>query len=107
MIIAIREDMDWLISREAVISDAAGNIILNLFQADSVALRVKFRVAMQISEPVTPEVGVKANRYPFAVITGTGAVAFGEDGDEEGPGIEAKEPEEEEETASSGGRRRR
>jgi HK97 family phage major capsid protein len=75
MIIAIREDMNWLISSEAVISDEDGAVVLNLFQADSVALRVVFRVAMQISEPVTPEQPTKANRYPFAVIQGTGAVS--------------------------------
>lgn len=94
MIIAIREDIDWLISREAVISDETGKVILNLFQADSVALRVKFRCAMQIAQPVTPEVGAKASRYPFAVIQGTGAVAFDaeeEDGDaDEAAGDEEK-----------------
>ena len=79
MIIAIREDLNWLISREAVITDSDGKVLLNLFQQDSVALRVVFRVAMQIAQPVTPEVGVKASRYPFAVIQGTGAVAYDED----------------------------
>lgn len=105
MIIAIREDMDWLISREAVISDDTGKVILNLFQADSVALRVKFRVALQIAQPVTPEVGVKASRYPFAVIQGTGAVAF-DAAAEEADDVEAEEAEETEE-AAAGGRRRR
>jgi hypothetical protein len=100
MIIAIREDMDWLISREAVISRADGTIVLNLFQADSVALRVKFRVAMQIAQPVTPEVGVKASRYPFAVIQGTGAVAYEEDAD-------AETADADEEEAASGSRSRK
>jgi HK97 family phage major capsid protein len=101
MIIAIREDMDWLISREAVITDENNEIVLNLFQADSVALRVKFRVAMQIAQPVTPEVGVKASRYPFAVIQGTGAVAY--EGDDE----DAETAEAEEEEAAAGSRRKR
>jgi HK97 family phage major capsid protein len=105
MIIAIREDMDWLISREAVITDENNDIVLNLFQADSVALRVKFRVAMQISQPVTPEQLTKANRYPFAVIQGTGAVGDLE-ADADAEAAEAEE-EEEEETASSGSRRKR
>jgi hypothetical protein len=100
MIIAIREDMDWLISREAVITDENNEIVLNLFQADSVALRVKFRVAMQIAQPVTPEVGVKASRYPFAVIQGTGAVAYEEDED-------AETADADEEEAASGSRSRK
>ena len=104
MIIAIREDMDWLISREAVITNAQNEIVLNLFQADSVALRVKFRVAMQISQPVTPEARVKANRYPFAVIQGTGAVGeLDAEADEDAEAADA----EEEETASSGSRGRK
>jgi HK97 family phage major capsid protein len=102
MIIAIREDMDWLISREAVITDENNEIVLNLFQADSVALRVKFRVAMQIAQPVTPEVGVKASRYPFAVIQGTGAVAYDEDAD-----ADAETADADEEEAASGSRRKR
>ena len=90
MIISIREDMNWLISTEGVISDDTGKVILNLLQQDSVALRVVFRVAMQISQPVTPEQPTKANRYPFAVIQGTGATALdvgdaGEDAEEEKP----------------------
>jgi HK97 family phage major capsid protein len=101
MIIAIREDMDWLISREAVITDENNEIVLNLFQADSVALRVKFRVAMQIAQPVTPEVGVKASRYPFAVIQGTGAVAY--EGDDE----DAETADADEEEAASGSRSRK
>jgi hypothetical protein len=102
MIIAIREDLNWLISRESVISDDDGKVVLNLFQQDSVALRVVFRVAMQIAQPVTPEVGTKASRYPFAVIQGTGAVAYEEE-DEDAETADADE----EETASSGSRRKR
>jgi hypothetical protein len=91
MIIAIREDLNWLISRESVISDDDGKVILNLFQQDSVALRVVFRVAMQIAQPVTPEVGTKASRYPFAVIQGTGAVAYDEDEDAEAEAAAAED----------------
>ena len=104
MIIAIREDLNWLISRESVISDDDGKVVLNLFQQDSVALRVVFRVAMQIAQPVTPEVGVKASRYPFAVIQGTGAVAYEEDEDAE---TAAAEETEEEESGSSRSRSKR
>lgn len=101
MIIAIREDMNWLISQESVISDDDGKVLLNLFQQDSVALRVVFRVAMQIAQPVTPEQPTKANRYPFAVIQGTGAVGFGEEGDEDEDG------DEEEATAAASRSRKR
>jgi HK97 family phage major capsid protein len=100
MIIAIREDINWLISNEAVISDDTGKVVLNLFQQDSVALRIVFRVAMQIAQPVTPEQPSKASRYPFAVIQGTGAVGELE-ADEQRAAAEEETADEEEETSSS------
>jgi HK97 family phage major capsid protein len=102
MIIAIREDLNWLVSSEAVISADDGTILLNLFQQDSIALRVTFRVAMQIAQPVTPEQPTKANRYPFAVIQGTGAVS---DAELEAASAEA-EAEDDEEATSSRSRKR-
>lgn len=70
MILAIREDISWMVADQGVISDDTGKVLINLLQQDSVALRVVFRVAVQIAQPVTPEVGAKASRYPFAVIQG-------------------------------------
>lgn len=98
MIVAIREDISWLVADQGVISDDAGKVILNLLQQDSVALRVTFRVAVQIAQPVTPEVGAKASRYPFAVVQG--AQTFLASGDD----AEA-EAEDESEKATSGRKR--
>jgi hypothetical protein len=78
MIVAIREDISWMIADQGVISDDAGKVILNLLQQDSIVLRVVFRVAVQIAQPVTPEVGVKASRYPFAVIQGANTAVYNE-----------------------------
>jgi HK97 family phage major capsid protein len=70
MIVAIRQDISYTIADQGVISDEAGLVKLNLLQQDSIALRVVFRAALQVAQPVTPEVADKAARYPFAVIEG-------------------------------------
>ena len=70
MIVAIRQDISYTIADQGVISDAQGKVVLNLLQQDSIALRVVFRAALQIANPVTPDEPDKAARYPFAVIEG-------------------------------------
>lgn len=67
---AIRQDMTYKILDQAVISDAAGKILLNLAQQDSVAMRVVMRLGWQIANPIRPLSGKDdANRYPFAALT--------------------------------------
>jgi HK97 family phage major capsid protein len=75
MIVAIRQDISYTIADQGVLSDAAGKVTLNLLQQDSIALRVVFRAALQVAQPVTPEVPDKAARYPFAVIEGAQTAA--------------------------------
>ena len=90
MIVAIRQDISYTIADQGVISDAAGKVVLNLLQQDSIALRVVFRAAVQIAQPVTPEQPNKATRYPFAVLEGVQAAgmaaqAAGDDDDDDEP----------------------
>jgi hypothetical protein len=68
-------------------------VLLNLLQQDSIALRVVFRAAVQVAQPVTPEQPDKAARYPFSVIeapataaAGAAAPQLGADDEEEKPG---------------------
>lgn len=65
---AVRTDMNWKILDQAVIQDNTGAIVYNLAQQDMVALRLTFRVAWQVANPITHEQGVEANRYPVAVL---------------------------------------
>lgn len=64
-----RMDMETKLLTEAVIQDAAGNIIYNLAQQDMVALRVVTRMAWQLPNPVNRLNTNSATRYPFAVLT--------------------------------------
>lgn len=80
LVYSIRKDFTWKILTEAVISNTEGEVILNLAQQDSVALRVVMRMGWQLPNPVNrlsategglvgianaPVVG----RYPFGVLT--------------------------------------
>ena len=66
---AMRTDITTKLLTEAVITDANGNILINLAQQDAVALRVVFRAGWAMANPVNRVNPVKASRYPFAVLT--------------------------------------
>lgn len=65
---AVRQDMTYTIATEGVISDDSGNVVLNLFQQDSVALRAVMRVAWQVPNPINRIQATEANRYPIGVL---------------------------------------
>jgi HK97 family phage major capsid protein len=67
-IVAVRKDMTFEIFREGVIQDNTGAIIYNLLQQDMSAMRVTFRVAWQVPNPIRRDQETEANRYPFAVL---------------------------------------
>ena len=64
----IRQDITMKLFTEGVITDDTGAVIYNLMQQDMVALRVVFRCAWQIPNPINLEQPVEANRYPFATL---------------------------------------
>lgn len=67
-VLAIRKDITYKMLTEAVIQDNTGAIIFNLAQQDMVALRVTFRAAWQVANPLTHEQAVEASRYPAGIL---------------------------------------
>jgi len=67
-ILGIRQDITYKVLDQAVITDGSGAIVYNLAQQDMVALRVVFRCAFQVSNPLNYDQATEANRYPFAVL---------------------------------------
>lgn len=71
-VVGVRQDINFKILDQAVISDDTGKVILNLAQQDSVALRVTFRAGFAIANPVTRVQSDKTKRFPAGVITPKG-----------------------------------
>lgn len=69
IVYALRQDVTYKILDQAVIQDAAGNIVYNLAQQDMVALRAVMRLAWQVPNPINRLQPTEANRYPVAVLT--------------------------------------
>lgn len=75
-ILGIRQDFTTRVLREAVIQDPdTGDILYNLAQNDMVALRVVFRCAYVLANPVTRLAPSSGTRYPFSVLRPSGASA--------------------------------
>lgn len=55
IVYAIREDMNWKVFDSGVISDDDGKVIYNLMQQDAKVIRVVFRAAWQIPNPINKE----------------------------------------------------
>ncbi len=68
LVVGVRQDMTYKLITEGVITDAAGVIQYNLPQQDMVALRLVFRAAYAVSNPVNYQQGTEASRFPFAVL---------------------------------------
>lgn len=66
LVYAIRQDMTVTKSNQAVITDADGKVIYNLYQQDMTALRFVMRMGWQLPNPVSALGG--ENAYPFAVL---------------------------------------
>lgn len=67
-IVGIRQDITVKIFDQGVISDGSGNVVLNLMQQDSVAMRVVARIAFATAKPVTPLEDSALERAPFAYL---------------------------------------
>jgi HK97 family phage major capsid protein len=68
LVYSIRQDISWSIADQAIIQDAAGNSIYNLFQQDMVALRVVIRLGFALPNPINRMNQVAATRLPFAML---------------------------------------
>jgi HK97 family phage major capsid protein len=69
LVYAMRQDMTFKILDQAVIQDAAGNIIYNLAQQDMVALRCVMRLGFALQNPINRMEETEADRSPFCVLT--------------------------------------
>lgn len=67
-IVGIRQDISFKLFTEGVISDDSGNVVLNLMQQDSVAMRVVMRLGFAVANPVTELNSSSSSRYPFSVL---------------------------------------
>jgi len=68
LIVGVRQDMTYKMITEGVITDNSGNIIFNLPQQDMVALRLVFRAAYAVSNPINYQQSTEGSRFPFAVL---------------------------------------
>lgn len=68
LVYSIRQDISFKVFTEGVTQDGSGSIIYNLMQQDMVALRVVFRLAWQLPNPINRLQQTEANRYPFGVL---------------------------------------
>jgi HK97 family phage major capsid protein len=72
-ILGVRQDIDYRIFTEGVISDDSGNVVLNLMQQDAVAMRATMRVGYAVANPINVENTDDNTRFPFAVLNEAGS----------------------------------
>lgn len=68
LVYSMRQDVTYKLLDQAVIQDAAGNIVYNLAQQDMVALRAVIRLGWALPNPINRVNQTKATRYPFGVL---------------------------------------
>ncbi len=69
LVYAMRQDITYKVLDQAVITDAAGNIIYNLAQQDMVALRAVMRLGFALPNPINRMNETEATRCAFAALT--------------------------------------
>ncbi len=67
-LLGVRQDITWKVLDQAVLTDAAGNIQINLAQQDAVAIRVVARFGFAVANVVTYDQPNESARWPFAVL---------------------------------------
>lgn len=67
-IVGVRQDITFKMFDQGVVSDDSGNVVVNLMQQDSQAMRVVFRVGFQVANPLTRLNVDEASRYPAGVL---------------------------------------
>ena len=67
-VFAIRQDVEFKLFTEGVVTDSNGNILYNLMQQDMVALRCTMRLGWELPNPINAENTDEATRFPFALV---------------------------------------
>jgi HK97 family phage major capsid protein len=68
LVVGVRQDMTYKLITEGVITDNTGAIVYNLPQQDMVALRLVFRAAYAVANPINNQQPTEGSRSPFAVL---------------------------------------
>lgn len=68
IVCGVRQEMTFRIFDQGVISNDEGEVVVNLMQQDSKAMRVVFRVGFQVANPITRLESDPEARYPAGVI---------------------------------------
>lgn len=68
LVVGVRQDMTYKLLSESVITDSNDNIILNLAQQDSVAMRLVFRAAYAVANPINDQQPTEGSRSAFSVL---------------------------------------
>lgn len=69
LVYAMRQDITYKVLDQAVIQDAAGNIVYNLAQQDMVALRAVVRLGVALPNPINRVNQTPGTRCAFAALT--------------------------------------
>ena len=68
LVYSFRQDMEFEISTQGVISDGDGKVISNLFQQNMVALKLHMRLGFQLPNPINRVNTNASTRYPFSIL---------------------------------------
>ena len=69
LVYSFRQDITYKVLDQAVIQDAAGNIVYNLAQQDMIALRCVMRLGFALPNPINRLNATAATRCAFSVLT--------------------------------------
>ena len=68
LVYSMRQDMEFEVFTEGVITDASNNIVYNLMQQRMAAIMVVMRLGTALPNPINRVNSTEATRYPFAVL---------------------------------------
>lgn len=68
LVFAWRQDINWKVSTEGVITDNTGVVVYNLFQQDMAALRMTMRLGFAVPNPVNRMNATAATRCAFSAL---------------------------------------
>jgi len=69
LVYAVRQDITYERSTDAVIQDASGHIVYNMFQQNMIALKVTMRIGFALPNPINDQNETELTRCPFAALT--------------------------------------